>query len=180
MDGLQIILLILGIIIFLVSFFVPVINKITILLLHIARIVVLTYWTKNYTEPILGSDLPSDLALITVGFTIVLTLIGFGASAFADTREETGNIIVNPVEGGGYKLCSEITGDSPIGTFIVCIFWSLGIGVATLAIFMKLILPAADSFDEQITYALTTGIILSVIGIIRGIISFIMLVKSDR
>lgn len=180
MEGLQIILLIVGIIFFLVSFFVPVINKITVLLLHTARIVFLTYWTKNYTGPILGSDLPSDLVFITVGFTIVLTLIGFGSSAFADTREETGNMIMNPIEGGGYKLCSEVTGNSPIGTFIGCILWSTAVGIGTLGIFMKLILPAADTAAQQTEYVLIAGIILSIIGIIRGIISFIMLVKSGR
>ena len=74
--------------------------------------------------------------------------------------------MLNPVEGGGYKLCAEITGNSPAKTFVFSILWSVLVGVI-----VAIVLGVVATDNEKAMYIIV--IVLSIIGIVRGLVSFI-------
>lgn len=164
-----IVLLILGLIFLIISMRVKILNRLCTLLLNIARLVLLVILINDpailYSENI---DM-SVLLLIVASVTTFLTLYGLGSTAFDDTRQETGNYILNPIEGGGYKISKEITGSSPIGTFIVAILFSAGIGVAMYFLILWLQNKQLDVLsDANIVFLF----IVTIVGIIRALISF--------
>lgn len=147
-----------------ISMKLTILNRLITISLHVGRLIFVIMCMK-------GSILYSDDGSITVvlvfgAITAFLTLYGIGNSAFDDTRKETGNVLLNPVEGGGYKLCAEITGNSPAKTFVFSILWSVLVGVI-----VAIVLGVVATDNEKAMYIIV--IVLSIIGIVRGIISFI-------
>lgn len=164
-----IVLTILGFIFLIISMRVKFLNRLCTLLFNIARLVLLIILinspAKLYTDEI---DM-SIILLIIAGVTTFLTLYGLGSTAFDDTREETGDFIINPIEGGGYKIAKEITGTSPIGTFIVAILFAAGIGVAMYFLILWLQDKQLDVLSGANSAFL---LVVSILGILRALISF--------
>lgn len=157
------VIIVVSIVLLIISMKIAVINRICTILLHLARMVLAIMCINSIG---FVANLDYQLMAIIFGcFTGFLILYEIGSSAFDDTREETGNVLLNPVEGGAYKLTSEITGNSPIGNFINAIFWSGVLGGITGYILFCL----KDAMFMAV-------IILAVIGLIRGVISFIRLI----
>lgn len=158
------IILVVSIILLIISMKVAIINRICTILFNVVRMVFAIMCINSVG--FLANLNYLQMAVIFGCITAFLTLYAIGSSAFDDTREETGNVLLNPIEGGGYKVTSEITGNSPLGNFLNAIIWSGAIGWLTGYILLNL----EDTMFVGVIF-------LAIIGLIKGIISLIKLIK---
>ena len=166
-DAKGIVFIIVGIIvlvILVITLKIPVISGIITILLHVGRLIYVISALRRFGANPLENP---GFELVILGFfTAGLTLYGIGQSAFDDTRRETGNVLLNPVEGGGFKLVNEVAGNSPLKTFGLSILWS---GIVGFVVAFVLGLIAT----EHTTAMFVIVLVLSIIGMIRGVISLL-------
>lgn len=133
------------------------------ILVNIFRIIIVLTEVSKVED----GDFLIDMSIITA----VLTLYGFGESVFQDTLHETGNLLINPTN-VGYKITNEIAGDTPIGNFISAIILSAITGVISFVVYAFLLGYLKEDFGLYYP-PIIIFCSLSVIGIIRSIITFI-------
>lgn len=174
METLYIVGIIIGVIILggllVISIIKPLPCMIVKILINITRIIIVIIFIRSKVD--VGSDsffyFPIKMAIIT-GFLILYSM---GASVFQDTLHETGNILINPTD-IGFKMTKEITGDTRFGNLVTALFISGVVAFVAWPLYTVVLSNLCEDFGTFWPPLIIFGVV-SIIGIVRSILSFII------